>query len=396
MCIAYSGIPFAKMTNINNLIKFRGNLKPSEKGTIGITPYVNVRTFLRTLRNHFATNNITSDQAKIRILHNQIDATVGDAIDLINCYSGEDVTFEEIEKTMIKMYPEFRKTNFRVSATSMSKFKLDDNQLFCSMTKLIQESKALAVAYLSNEQRNEFGINEDTKFQIKLPGPADRAGNAPTFADLMCRDLLQNFIIHFFLASQLDSDIYEKVAGITPAVNACEFMGKTVERAEEIRMTKLNSKKKEEVRDIPDVLFNVKENARDNKIHTQKDRSSKSCFNCGNNDHFIKDCPNCLYCKKRGHDAYKCYKRRDDKVPYCINCKRPGHLPKDCYFKSKNNTVRTPQNTKYYAKGNNNNTNKMKSDKRERVRIIEDVENPDVDDDMYESEENSELAEEQV
>ena len=84
--------------NTNNLIKFKGDLKNYEKGTVEISPYVNLRTFLRRLRNHFATNNITSNEARLRILHNQIDATVGDAIDLINCYSGEDVIFEEVKK----------------------------------------------------------------------------------------------------------------------------------------------------------------------------------------------------------------------------------------------------------------------------------------------------------
>ena len=135
--------------NTNNLIKFRGYLKSHEKSTVGITPYVNERIFLRILRNHFPTNNITLDEAKLRILHNQIDATVGDAIDLINCYIEEDVTFEQVEHNITKMYPELRKSSFRVSATSISKFKLNDGQRFYSMTKLIQESKALAIAYLA-------------------------------------------------------------------------------------------------------------------------------------------------------------------------------------------------------------------------------------------------------
>ena len=137
MCVLkYSGIFFAKRANNNsNLIRSRGNLKNHEKGTVGITPYVNVRIFLKIMRNHFATNNITSDEAKLRILHNQIDATVGDAIDLINCYSGENVTFEQVEHNMTKMYPELRKLNFRVRATSISKLKSNDGQLFCSMTK---------------------------------------------------------------------------------------------------------------------------------------------------------------------------------------------------------------------------------------------------------------------
>ena len=71
VCIEYSGILFAKMANnTSQLIKFRGNLKPNERGTVVVTPYVNARTFLRQLRNYFANNNITSNEAKLRILHN--------------------------------------------------------------------------------------------------------------------------------------------------------------------------------------------------------------------------------------------------------------------------------------------------------------------------------------
>ena len=119
---------------------------------------------MTVLRNHFANNNITSNEAKLRILYNQIDATVGDTIDLINCYSGEYVTFEQVEQNMTKMYPELRKRNFKVSAQSISKSKLNEGQLFCSMTKLIQESKSLAKAYLANEEKIAFGLTEDTKF----------------------------------------------------------------------------------------------------------------------------------------------------------------------------------------------------------------------------------------
>ena len=45
-------------------------------------------------------------------------------------------------------------------------------------------------------------------------------------------------------------------------------------------MTKLNIKKKEDTRET-DVLFNVKENIRDNRVTVTKERSIKNCFNCG-------------------------------------------------------------------------------------------------------------------
>ena len=159
-------------------------------------------------------------------MHNQIDATIGDAIDLINCYSREDVTFEEIEQNMTKMYPELRKSNFRVSGTSISKFKLNEGQLFCSMTKLIQESKALATPYLAHSERIALGLNEETKFSVEPPGEnGEESDAAPEPIEILCRDVLQNFIVHYFLASQIEGGIYEKIAGLTPAVNSCDLNG---------------------------------------------------------------------------------------------------------------------------------------------------------------------------
>ena len=190
-------------------------------------------------------------------------------------------------------------------------------------------------------------------------------------------------MVHYFLASQIENEIYDKVAGVTPAVNACDFMGMAVEHAEEIRMTKSNIKKEDTQK--TDALFYVKDNVREIRVTITKERSSKNCFNCGNNDHLIRDCPNCLYCKKMDHDAYRCYKRRDDNVPYCSNCKKV-----DCQLRSKSNIVKSPQNTKYYTKGNYNSNSNVKSDKKERLRIVEEIENPNMQDGDYENEESSE------
>ena len=41
--------------------------------------------------------------------------------------------------------------------------------------------------------------------------------------------------------------------------------------------------------------------------------------------------------KRKGHDAYRCDKRRENSIPYCKNCKRVGHLARDCQSRGKNN-----------------------------------------------------------
>ena len=63
---------------------FRGNLKNNEKYLLNVTPYINVRIFLRHLCNHFEAIGITSEAQKMRILPGQFDAPIKDTIDLLN------------------------------------------------------------------------------------------------------------------------------------------------------------------------------------------------------------------------------------------------------------------------------------------------------------------------
>ena len=185
------------MLILSNLSRFRGNLHSNEKHLTNITPEVNVRTFLRALENHYVTHNITDDDTKVRILFAQIDKTVGDAVDLVSCYAGRQVTFAAIARDFLTMYPEYKRSDFRHATCSMATLKLEDSNIFCSHTRLENESRAVVEAYLSNDHMANLEISEDTFLEVET--------------ELNVQSLLQNFLMHFILASQSKSKIYEKL-----------------------------------------------------------------------------------------------------------------------------------------------------------------------------------------
>ena len=70
-----------QITVINDLPHFRGNQREGEKDW---EESIDVRTFFRTLENHYEQHGIVDDKKKIRILFSQIDKNKGNAIQLCN------------------------------------------------------------------------------------------------------------------------------------------------------------------------------------------------------------------------------------------------------------------------------------------------------------------------
>ena len=143
-------------TILSDLPKFTGDPRKDE------APFkseLDARTFLRSIENYCQINNITEDQKKIQILFSQIDKKRGNAIRLVTCYAGGNVTFEQVKKDILGMYPQLKVTEMREATKNFLKTTLDDRDMFCSMTSLEIAAKAVAEAYVKSDEltNGKFG-----------------------------------------------------------------------------------------------------------------------------------------------------------------------------------------------------------------------------------------------
>ena len=99
-----------QFTILSELPKFTGN---PTLGEPSFKSEVDARTFLRSLENYFLNNEITDDAKKVSVLYSLIDKREGDAIRFITCYQGQKVTFDELKRDFLEMYPSFTVTDFR-------------------------------------------------------------------------------------------------------------------------------------------------------------------------------------------------------------------------------------------------------------------------------------------
>ena len=340
------------ITVLSSLPKFTGNPKKGE-------PYfesdIDARTFLRAVESHFDLHNIDGDQQKIRTLFSLIDTKRGNAIRLVQAYSGKAVTFEQVKRTFIKMYPSIKITELREASKNLLDTRIDDQDIFCSMTSLETATRAVAEAYLRTDKLTQGAIGEKTRVTLEktppnfttteaqtastisarppppttspptTPPPATRSppASATTTPSVLLADILQNFAMHMFISSQIHHKVYEKVVEIGPYTPSTELMGEVVsEIARHKALNKTTSKSRVDEETVwktsqstqqRPLRRNLPEN---NRSHNQK------CFNCKKEGHTRSNCPNCGFCKAPGHTPKTCQKRiAAAKGKYCSYCK---------------------------------------------------------------------------
>lgn len=328
-----------QFTIINDLPQFKGNPRPHEKDSF--VPGVNVKTFLRALENHFLQYNITDDDAKLRLLFTQIDKTSGDASDLVNCYVGRDVPYANVEAEFLSMYPNFSRSDFKCSARNIMASDITSPNLFSGMTRLETQARAVIEAYLSAPHMSTVPLSMNT--QVIVTEGVDENGDE-LIRTMPCADVLQNFCMHLYMASQLNDQVYDKIHTTTPATSSTAFMAKAVQTAERERQLKVDGRRPNESNATNAVLYQMQHKG---EKKTPQNTAPKNCFSCGKSGHFQRECRSqqkCIYCKASGHMAIKCYKRIKDRVAICVNCNRLGHDTKQCRSKSASDTLKKCSN----------------------------------------------------
>jgi len=319
----------AEQTTITvlDLPKFRGNPK---RGEIGFTPGVDVKTFFRSLDNHFSQKNITDNDAKVRTVFAQIDKERGNAIDWANMYAGKCAKYEDVKAEFFHAYPNFISSEFRHAANALADISIHTDDTFSDATRLEVYTRALVEAFVNKREMNALGITSETEIDIV---------GAQT---ITVPELLQNMILHMIVAQSVPIHIYEKLTGITPNISSTNFMALVIENTSrqtvEEGLRRRNAKKKI---DENQAVFKIERSSQKENYYNK----SKTCYKCGMKNHISKDCrvdTYCSHCKVKSHNTSVCRKKKAH-GKYCAICKRKdSHDTKDCY----SNKKKYPQSVK--------------------------------------------------
>ena len=90
----------------------------------------------------------------------------GDAIQLLTCYAGKKVTFDEFKKEFMARYPSVTITDFKLASQSILAAYLSTENMLCGMAKLEYMSQTIVEAYLRNKALTKAEFNDKTELKL--------------------------------------------------------------------------------------------------------------------------------------------------------------------------------------------------------------------------------------
>ena len=222
----------SQLTVLQDLPLFSGNPKNNER----FTSDIDVRTFMRAVENHINRQGITTDEKKLQLFFSFIDKKKGDTIQLITCYTGrKSVKWDNFKSEFLSYYPSFKIEEFQSAAQALLNINVADETTLCAMTNLENATRAVVEAYLQNESltRREFGLES----KVPTPRSAQQVASSDTTQTtpapaLPLIDILQNLVLHIFVANHSHSKVYDKISHYGPRNTSTKFMAEAVRATE--------------------------------------------------------------------------------------------------------------------------------------------------------------------
>ena len=212
-------------------------------------------------------------------------------------------------------------------------------------------SRATVETFKKSKINNKFNELSELPVFVENDENDDKENNELSIPVI---ELLQNFLLHVLMASQLDHKIYEKVQDMGPDTPSTGLISDTVKAQEAYNQKKGNKTKikSEVIWKVDNKRPVVAKNPKSPQAHqipnppqaqqfsktSQKppeyiyarkptDPKSKSlCYSCGSEDHFKKDCYRCHACGNIRSDPV--YPRKFE--TRCCVCLKTNHRVESC------------------------------------------------------------------
>lgn len=163
--------------------------------------------------------------------------------------------------------------------------------------------------------------------KIPLPRPAQQTTSSRTTqttpsSTLPLLNVMQNFVLHLFVANHSPTKVYDKISHYGPRNTSTKFMATTVRATE--RYLTVNCKRVQPRKD--EAIWKATQIPRQGKKSTnvtqsqppspvkppyrstneQQTKTTTSCYKCDEDGHFKRDCNKCGHCRIARHSEKNC------------------------------------------------------------------------------------------